>query len=180
MSVGFRKSFFGFNCEDVLGFIENSHKEFAAKEKNFNKTISQLNSEISDLENKITELEQVKSDIQDKLDAYNAQKEEIDRVSKNIGKLYLVAQSNARSIIKSNEESLAAAREEAQRNISSIESAHNVLSEIKSELLEKTAEFNDSLEGLSTELDKAKSVIKENEAESEAKIEEVNKFVSSL
>ena len=73
MSVGFRKSFFGFNCEDVLGFIENSHKEFAAKEKDFNKTVSQLNSEISDLEAKITELEQVKSDIQDKLDAYNAQ-----------------------------------------------------------------------------------------------------------
>ena len=94
-------------------------------------------------------------------------------MSKNIGKLYLVAQSNARSIIKSNEESLAAAREEAQRNISSIESAHNVLSEIKSELLEKTAEFNDSLVGLSTELERAKSVIKENEAESEAKIEEV-------
>ena len=32
MAVGFRKSLFGFNCDDVMKYIEKTHKSFAQKE----------------------------------------------------------------------------------------------------------------------------------------------------
>ena len=31
MSVGFRKSLFGFNCDDVAAYIQKMHKSFAKK-----------------------------------------------------------------------------------------------------------------------------------------------------
>ena len=33
MAVGFKKSLFGFNCADVIEYIEKTHKSFVQKEK---------------------------------------------------------------------------------------------------------------------------------------------------
>ena len=58
MSVGFRKSFLGFNCDDVIEYIQNSHKKFSEKENELNQKIDSLDNTIAHIN---TQLEEVKS-----------------------------------------------------------------------------------------------------------------------
>ena len=46
MAIGFKKSLFGFNREDVFNYIENTHKAFKDKEDTLNKKIDELNSDL--------------------------------------------------------------------------------------------------------------------------------------
>ena len=180
MSIGFRKSFFGFNCEDVLSYIEKSHKDFAAEEKELKSQIADLNGTISELENKISELENSKENIKAQLESYENKKAQIDQMSKTIGKLYLVAQSNARSVIKSSEDNLAAVKEEIEKNFNSIDSAHQMLDNIKSNLIKTTEEFTVNIDTLSNSLNIAKEEIKSKESEAIKKTEEISEYVNNL
>ena len=44
MSAGFRKSLFGFNSQDVMEYIEKTHKAFSQKENDLNSKIDELDS----------------------------------------------------------------------------------------------------------------------------------------
>ena len=101
-------------------------------------------------------------------------------MSKNIGKLYLVAQSNARSVIKSSEENLAAVKEEIEKNFNSIDTAHQTLDSIKSNLIKTTEEFTDNIDKLSNSLNTAKEEIKNKESEAIKKTEEISEYVNNI
>ena len=45
MSAGFRKSLFGFNCEDVMEYIEKSQKSFVEREKDLSAQVKKLRQE---------------------------------------------------------------------------------------------------------------------------------------
>ncbi|MCQ2478591.1 MAG: DivIVA domain-containing protein, partial [Clostridia bacterium] len=112
MSVGFRKSFLGFNCEDVMSYIEDSHKSFMKKEEELNGKISELNKTVSNLSSDIEDLNKTNEALQDKVKEYTSKQDEIERLSQNIGKLYLVAQSNAKAIVKNSVDSIGIASNE--------------------------------------------------------------------
>ena len=46
MSVGFRKSLFGFNCDDVISYIERSQKSFTEKQKELSEKVTSLAAEL--------------------------------------------------------------------------------------------------------------------------------------
>ena len=50
MAVGFKKSLFGFNCDDVMQYIERSQKSFAEKEKDLANQVEELSKSL-DLSN---------------------------------------------------------------------------------------------------------------------------------
>lgn len=175
MSVGFRKSFLGFNCEDVMSYIEDSHKSFMKKEEELNGKISELNKTVSDLSSDIEDLNKTNEALQDKVKEYTSKQDEIERLSQNIGKLYLVAQSNAKAIVKNSVDSIGIASNEVNKNIDSIDLTHKALDELKEKILEMSTQFIKNTDELCESLNAAKEMLTDKDNSTN---EHINKFES--
>ena len=67
MSIGFRKSLFGFNCDDVMSYIENAHKQFAEKETLLNEKIADLDNTLSDVNAQLENIKAAKANVEAQL-----------------------------------------------------------------------------------------------------------------
>ena len=159
MSVGFRKSLFGFNSQDVMEYIDRNHRAFAKKEDELNTKISELTSLLEYSRNEQEKLELEKAELNKKLDSFNDKYEEIERLSENIGKLYLVAQSNAQAIINNAKEEARITEEEVNKNIVSIDETHNTLAELKADIIRTSEEFSAKVDTLVNSLTNAREKI---------------------
>ena len=141
MSVGFRKSLLGFNCSDVIEYIEKTHKTFKEKEYSLNSKMEKITSELELSKENQKRLEEEKAILDCKLAEFNEKYEEIERLSENIGKLYLVAQANAQAIMENSQNSAQITKEEVNRNLFSIEEAHTSLKELRMNITKTSDEF---------------------------------------
>ena len=180
MSVGFRKSLLGFNCDDVMKYIENAQRTHAENEVALNKKIDELNGSIAVLEKNISSVSAERDEIAAQLKEFNMKYEEIDRLSQNIGKLYLVAQSNAQAIINNSAESSLLAAAEIEKNISAISETQASLDDIRREMMEISNSFSTKLEELSASLTQTRDKITENTADSHQHHEQFNAVVKML
>ncbi|MBQ6714442.1 MAG: hypothetical protein IJN15_02710 [Clostridia bacterium] len=167
MSVGFRKSLLGFNCEDVMSYIEKSHQAFSKKEKDFKEKIEELDGVIKNVNCELENIKNAKAEVEAELKAYTDKREEIERLSQNIGKLYLVAQSNAQAVMKNSDESRALAESEIARNLDSIDAAHQSLDDIKEKVLKTSNDFIGQVEELLNSLNETKEIIEQKKVSSE-------------
>lgn len=152
MSTGFRKSFFGFKSQDVMDYIDRTHRSFANRENELNLKINELTSLLKTAENEQKKLETEKAELNAKIDSFNDKYDEIERLSENIGKLYLVAQSNAQAIMNNAKEEARLAEEEAKRNMITIDETHEALSSLRSEILRTSQEFSQKVDTLVSSL----------------------------
>ncbi len=180
MAAGFRKSFLGFNCEDVLNYIESSHKAHNEKEKELKGEISNLNGTVESLKKQLSDLTAERDEISAKLQEFNKKYEEIDRLSQNIGKLYLVAQSNAQAIMRNAAESSAMAQSEVENNVNVISDAHQSLTDIRNEINETSAAFTKKVGELINSLDETRKQITDNTADIEQRKEDFAAVVQLL
>jgi DNA repair exonuclease SbcCD ATPase subunit len=162
MSIGFRKSLLGFNCNDVLDYIERTHKNFKDKENKLNSQLDSVKEELSISKADFEKLMAEKAVVDAKLAEFNAKYDEIERLSENIGKLYLVAQTNAQAVMSSSEESAKISFEEVNKNIISIDEAHESLKEIRAEITKTSEEFVAEVDRLMNSLSATKIQIAEN------------------
>ncbi len=156
MALGFRKSLFGYNCEDVAEYItkaatDNKQAVSALKEKL--KTEAQQNTELNQ---RINSLNDDLAKTAESLDFYKAKYEEIKTLSDNIGKLYLVAQTNARAIITAADDASGNSKAELERNISVLDKTEAALLETKEKLNTLNEEFTARVTALSSELESIK------------------------
>ncbi|MBQ8203738.1 MAG: hypothetical protein IJZ75_05600 [Clostridia bacterium] len=172
MSVGFRKSLLGFNCEDVMSYIESSHKAFSKKEKEFKEKIDELDGVIKNVNAELENIKSAKAEVEAELKSYTDKREEIERLSQNIGKLYLVAQSNAQAIMKNSDKSRTLAENEIERNLGSINEAHIALDELKERVLKTSNDFIGQVEELISSLNDTKDIIEQNSRSSKEHAEE--------
>ncbi len=180
MSAGFRKSMFGFNCADVMHYIEESHKNAAQKQALLEEKLSSVEGANEQLKSELSATKTEKEQIERQLKEYTDKYDEIERLSQNIGKLYLVAQSNARAIMNSSAENREAARREVESNIESIDSAHTSLGEIRTKMIETSNEFVARLEQLMSSLSATRDTLDLADGESEKKINEFESLYSEL
>ena len=180
MSVGFRKSLFGFNSQDVVEYIERSHKDFAKKEDSLNEKIEMLETLLENSREEQKKLEAEKEELDIKLNSFTEKYEEIERLSENIGKLYLVAQSNAQAIIKNAQEEAETAKNEVNRNLISIDEAHEALAELRSDILRTSEEFSSRVDGLVNSLTEAREKIADNSDEILSHNENFDKIYKSI
>lgn len=167
MAVGFKKSLFGFNCDDVMQYIERSQKSFAEKEKELSRQVEEL-SESLDLSNEnYRKLNDEKELIAKKLADFSEKYEEIERLSENIGKLYLVAQANAQAIMANSEKNARLANIEVEKNLSAINGAHESLDSLKKSIMHTSNEFLSEVDSLISSLNETKEVIAANIAADE-------------
>ena len=180
MSIGFRKSFLGFNCDDVINYVQDSHKKYADTERKLNGKIDDLNGEIDTLNTKIAEITKERNLISAKLKEYEDKCEEIERLSQNIGKLYLVANSNAKAIMKNSAENCAAANNEIENNLLAVSNAQNSLNAVKAELNELNQNFASRIDELTQELNDARNQIVQKQEENVRLSNEFDAVVSSI
>ncbi len=164
----FRNSLFGFNRDDVLNFVVEA-RESELKHK---KTIDELNSKINELEADSKELSEKNAALDSelssalsKINEFEQREEALTRLSESIGRLYLVAQANANSIIASANENIAKANAVVDQNMSVATEAEAELREISRVLNEKTAEYAKEIDELKQQLNSARDRIAENKAE---------------
>ena len=170
MAVGFRKSLFGFNCEDVMNYIERTHKSFSEKEASLKEKAEDLDTALTVAKAEIAAIEEAKQKLEEELKVYTDKYDEIERLSQNIGKLYLVAQTNSKSIMKSSQEISEISRNEVVKNLTSIEQAHSSLENIKEEILKTSSDFTAKIENLMTELEDTRARINEQTLDVQEKI----------
>ncbi len=159
MAIGFKKSLFGFNCTDVVEYIEKTHKTFVQKEKNLNNKVEELLGELNTAKEVQEKLEAEKLELDRKLNEFNQKYEEIERLSENIGKLYLVAQTNAQAIISNSEENAQLSKEEVNRNLYTIDEAHSSLEELRQHIAKTSDDFIAEVENMMASLTKTREQI---------------------
>ena len=152
MSVGFRKSLFGFNCDDVIEYIQDSHKKFSEKEKELNQKIDSLDKTIETINSQLDDVKAAKMAVEAQLKEYTDKYDEIERLSQNIGRLYLVAQTNAKSIMQNSTENRDITNREVEKNLHSIDNAHEQLATLKAEIMQTSNEFVTKVDALVTSL----------------------------
>ena len=180
MAAGFRKSLFGFNCEDVMNYIERTHKSFSQKEASLKAKADELDTSLTVAKAQIAAIEEAKRKLEEELKVYTDKYDEIERLSQNIGKLYLVAQTNSKSIMKSSEEISEISRNEVVKNLTSIEQAHTSLESIKQEILKTSSDFTSKIEGLMAELEVTKARINEQTLDVQEKIKDFETVYSEM
>ncbi len=159
MSVGFRKSFLGFNCDDVIEYIQNSHKKFSEKENELNQKIDNLDNTIAHINTQLEEVKSAKAAVEAQLKEYTDKYDEIERLSQNIGKLYLVAQANAKSIMQNSAENRDITNREVEKNLHSIDNAHEQLAALKAEIMQTSNDFVAKVDSLVTSLSTAREQV---------------------
>lgn len=166
MSIGFRKSLFGFNCDDVMSYIENAHKQFAEKETLLNEKIADLDNTLSDVNAQLENIKAAKANVEAQLKEYTDKYDEIERLSQNIGKLYLVSQANAKAVMQNSVDNKQLSQQEVEKNLSSIEIAHQSLNTIKDEIMQTSADFVAKVENLVSSLNSTRAQISVNNLKS--------------
>lgn len=180
MAVGFRKSLFGFNSDDVMQYIEKTHKSFSKKEADFKGKIDALNSTLVAANEVIENIKTEKAELEAKLKEFTDKQEEIERLSQNIGRLYLVAQANAKSVMENAQQNTELARIEVERNISAVNEAQDSLNKLKAEIVIATEGFSRELDRLVSEFNKTKTDIVINTSDIDEKFKEFDSVFKDL
>ena len=180
MNIGFRKSLFGFNCDDVMSYVEKTHKAFTEKEIVLKEQIEEISNECNDYKSQLGDAMEKIASLEAQLKEYTDKYDEIERLSQNIGKLYLVAKSNSDAIIKDAQENADIMRREVQKNVSYIGDAHESLSGVKEDVLNSSARFAKELDDLMSSLDSAKDKIFKNDEDTQKSVEEYRELIRSL
>lgn len=178
--AGFRRSLFGFNTDDVLEYIEKTHKSFSKKQDALNQKADSLANELELSKEQYDNLMAEKAIVDEKLNAFIEKYEEIEKLSENIGKLYLVAQANAQAIMKNSESSLNISNAEVKKNLNSIDEAHASLDEIRANIVKTSSEFVDELDELIQSLVDTKDKITGNNNEANNALDNFDKFYNSI
>ncbi len=159
MSIGFRKSLFGFNCNDVVDYVEKTHKKFKIKSDELTQKAEELSTQLSLSKEAYDKLLLEKNEISQKLDAFTQKAEEIERLSENIGKLYLVSQTSAQAIIMGAEESRELAKSEVEKNLFAIDEAHISLNALRENIVKTSDNFIKEVENMLASLDVTRNQI---------------------
>lgn len=180
MSTGFRKSLFGFNCNDVIDYIEKTHKKFKQRADALTQKTEELSKKLDESKIEYEKLLEEKNEISQKLDAFTAKADEIERLSENIGKLYLVSQANAQAIVSNAEQNKELAKTEVERNLSTIDEAHASLNALRESIIKTSDDFIKEVDLLLNSLNTTKEQINENTKKSEEAIENFEAVYESI
>lgn len=172
MSVIFRNSLIGFNKDDVLNYIHKKDAELNALSNKLNETISNLNKEIKTLKEEMSTLEAsynstVKEnlDLKVKLNEFEEKSAEIENLSNKIGKLYLVSQSSAKSIVDKANENSQIINNQMESSLKNIETAKETVNELTNKILSASETFVAELNEFNSSFTNAKDMVLENNNE---------------
>ncbi len=180
MSIGFKKSLFGFNCNDVIDYIERLHTKFKNKTDELTQKTEELSQDLALSKENYQKLLEEKNALSEKLDEFSQKAEEIEKISENIGKLYLVSQANAKVLMSNAEESTNIAKTEVEKNLSAIDEAHISLNELRRNIQKTSDDFIKEVDVLLGSLDATREQITKNFETSNIAVEDFESILESI
>lgn len=180
MSLGFRKSFFGYNCEEVTEFIHKSNSEHKDVVSALNQNIKNLENDVRLMQTSIDNVNSEKVKLEEKLDYYIAKYNEVKNLSENIGKLYLVAQTNAKSIMSAANLAKDATREHLDEDIKTIDNANESLNNLKERINALNDDFCNNVNMLTDSLSSIKDMIENCDENSKEKNQEFKQVFNQI
>lgn len=172
MAVGFRSSFLGFNRDDVLEYVHKKDADMKILSASLNDKIKALEEELSALKADFGEAVKSNSELTAQnealsatIDAYKAKEDEIESLSRKIGKLYLVSKSSAKSIVDRAEETAGIINEQAQIRLKNITETEDSLHEITKQIVSASEKYVSELSVIENSLAEAKVKVSERDAE---------------
>ena len=180
MAIGFRKSLFGYNQDDVIEYVKKLHNNFKEKEQTFKADINALEDKINNLLENEVKLNAEKAELTSKLNEFTAKQAEMERLSENIGKLYLVANTNAKTIMANAEANSKLAEDEVSKNVSAIEETHTALNDLRSSINETAQSFTNEITALIESLEGAKSKISKGDNENSVASQEFASLLETV
>ena len=178
--AGFRKSFLGFNCDDVVNYIKAAQAKFNRREQELKDNIKDCEDKLSNAQSEIENLKNEKASLVSELDSFKARCDEIEQLSVSIGKLYLVSQNSAKNIINNSVESSRQANEEVFKNIDSIENAHTALEEIRGKIQKTADNFIADVDKLCASLESTKQDLISRNEDSSKQLEEFTAMFNKI
>ncbi len=180
MALGFRKSLLGYNCEEVSEYIHKTAQENKELVASLNGKIKECNKLVEVKESQCDNLSAQINELNEQLDFYKSKYDEVKKLSENIGKLYLVAQTNAKAIISAANTASESAQNEIQNNITIIEQTDASLLQLKNELLDMSNNFVNEVDKLQEKLIAIKELTKIAEEAQTEKSENFDTVYNSL
>lgn len=180
MALGFRKSLFGFNQEDVTEYISRQAIKNSEIQTELNAKIKNNEEQISSLKEVLDIANEENSNMTKQLEFYREKYEEVKTLSDNIGKLYLVAQTNAKAIMTAANEAKTATDSEIQQNIAAIDAANDALNSVKLKINDLCDNFTNDVEKLNETLKNTKSIIENSTTEQVKQADNFEKVYKSL
>lgn len=180
MALGFRKSLFGYNTEDVTEYINRQSVKHAEVQTELNAKIKESEKKISVITDALNLANEENNNISKELAFYKEKYEEVKTLSDNIGKLYLVAQTNAKAIMNAANEAKDATDNEIKLNISAIDSANEELNALKGKIAELCETFTNDVDKINETLASTKAIIENSTATQEENTNQFEKVYSNL
>ncbi len=172
MAVEFRTSFLGFNRDDVLNYVHKKDADTKVLVASLNDKIKALEGELSSIKADLgealksnAELIAQNEELTSSLNDYKAKEEEIESLSRKIGKLYLVSKSSAKSIVDRAEETASIINEQAEIRLKNITETEDSLHEITKQIVSASEKYVSELGMIENSLAEAKVKVSERDAE---------------
>lgn len=172
MAVEFRSSFFGFNRDDVFDYVHKKDAEMKILTASMNEKLHVLEEELAQLKADFneavknnSELSSENSRLSSELEVFKSKSDEIDSLSRKIGKLYLVSKSSAKSIVERAEENAQILDEQTKLRLSNIEQTEESLHTITKHIVSASEKYVSELSSLSVSLAEAKEKVGNKDAE---------------
>lgn len=164
MANGFKTSLFGFKKSDVIDYIDQWHKKSSDRETELLNQVEELNEEITALKSRVDALNEEKERLENIQSEYIKRYEEVEKLSADIGKLYLAAQTDAKEVMEKSIEKRELVNKEVETNLTAIEEMHASLDNVKSDILSSVGNFSDELDRLFETFNQAKEKLAEHNA----------------
>ena len=155
-------------------------KEFKNKTEELSAKADELANELNLSKENYEKLMEEKNAISEKLDSFSQKAEEIERLSENIGKLYLVSQANAQAIMSSAQESSSLTNLEVEKNLSVIDEAHVSLNELRRNIQKTSDDFIKEVDVLLGSLNATREQITANIANSETALKDFEEVYQEI
>lgn len=166
---GFRSALFGFNRDDVNGFIEQQTKDSAQK-------ISALKEQIDSLNHTNASLTYSIEQLKEEIEKYKAKEDQINEIANTIGTLYMVAKSNAEAITQKAKQNKEATDAAVSNNLEIIESAQENFQKIKALINTAASDFSNTIDNAQDGLNKTRQTVEQNQKD----IEQITKKVDAV
>ena len=169
MAIEFRNSLLGFNKDDVLSYVHLKDSELKNLSNKLNARIDELQKQLESLKAEhlsvlgtVDSLSRENSQLKEQVDEYNKKTEEIETMSANIGRLYLVSKASAKSIVDKSEESAMLVSEHNDMQLTNIDDAQSSLKNIAESILSASKSFVSRLDEFESSLNEVKGRVNEN------------------
>lgn len=187
MSISFRNSLLGFNKDDVLSYVHMKDCELKNLSNNLNAKIDELQKQLDALKEEhltalgtVGNLTRENGELKTKVDEYDKKSEELELMSTNIGKLYLVSKATAKSIVTKSEESSAVIALQNEKQLENIADTQSSLKDIAEGILSASQNFVSKLDELQSSLSNVKSKVSSNNTENAKVSEEFAELYAKL